>query len=802
MQQPSDSSRTKPQLPPQAARLLARLRRRIRWYLWLEGLALVAIILGVGYWIGLSLDYGPVLLGSSEMPLAARRLYLVVLLVVAGAVFYRSTLRYVFRPLRNASLALLVERHYPDFRDSLITAVEASEHGLSATDANPRLVSATFSDMARRLDEVQLRPVFRLKPLLQKATLAGLLALSLLAFGMAARTTFAVWTPRFLLLSNEPWPRYAHIEVVGFQAGIFKVARGSDVTINVRADANRPTPPPAVCTIYYRTQEGEAGRVNMSRDGEPRGGYQYYVFNGKPFRGLLDNVRFDVIGFDHRVNDQWVQVVESPVVVQVDLQSELPAYTGLLPRHEIWNAGMQLPVGTRVSLRISTNKDLRSMTLTNPDTEEVIVREFASEPASLNSGGNADGSLRQVEHVVENLDGRYTLLIGLEDTDGIVSQQPFRFSLGAVADELPRVEAVLDGIGSAITPHARLPVSGTIKDDYGVEASWYLLEVKDRGTRTLPLAVGGDGQFQAVLDLREQRAAAEPFELKPGDKLNFSLQAKDYFNLSPEPHLGQSEPYALQVVRDDELLAILDGREVGLRRRFEQMKEEFTESRDTLLRARASWNPASREPPGSGQDRDAGAPAEESAPAAAETSAGESPPAGDLPADATAAPEGPAADEQRLAQNVADTRSRWVQWGAQQAERSKEELTSLALSFAEIREELINNRVDTPEREMRLAAKIIAPLREIAATMLPELRMSLDRLEQKVAARDLPAEAPLVVEQANQILAAMDQILQQMVELEDYAELVNIMRSIMDDQQRLLNETKEEQKRRLLDLFR
>ena len=48
----------------------------------------------------------------------------------------------------------------------------------------------------------------------------------------------------------------------------------------------------------------------------------------------------------------------------------------------------------------------------------------------------------------------------------------------------------------------------------------------------------------------------------------------------------------------------------------------------------------------------------------------------------------------------------------------------------------------------------------------------------------------------------LDQVIDKMIELEDYAELLNIVRSIIEQQERLIKETKEEQKRRVLDLLK
>ena len=62
-------SRRPNHLPPQITSLLQRLRRQIRWYVVLEGIAVAHVGLGIAYWLGLALDYLPVLAGANEVPL-------------------------------------------------------------------------------------------------------------------------------------------------------------------------------------------------------------------------------------------------------------------------------------------------------------------------------------------------------------------------------------------------------------------------------------------------------------------------------------------------------------------------------------------------------------------------------------------------------------------------------------------------------------------------------------------------------------------------------------------------------------
>ena len=113
-------------VPPEIRDVLAGLRWRIRGYVWLQGLALAATWIGVTFWAALAIDYLPILVGADEMPRLARAVLLAAIAAVTLWILYRWVLRRTFVPLADRSLAILLERRYRDFHDSLITAVELS----------------------------------------------------------------------------------------------------------------------------------------------------------------------------------------------------------------------------------------------------------------------------------------------------------------------------------------------------------------------------------------------------------------------------------------------------------------------------------------------------------------------------------------------------------------------------------------------------------------------------------------------------------------------------------------------------
>src|SRR6186713_2405154 len=85
--------------------LLAGLRWRIRLYIWAEGISLALIWLGLMFWLGLALDYLPVLMGASEMPLAPRAVLLAANGLALAYILYRWIGRRALVPLSDRSLA-------------------------------------------------------------------------------------------------------------------------------------------------------------------------------------------------------------------------------------------------------------------------------------------------------------------------------------------------------------------------------------------------------------------------------------------------------------------------------------------------------------------------------------------------------------------------------------------------------------------------------------------------------------------------------------------------------------------------
>jgi hypothetical protein len=764
-----------------------------------EGLSVAVIWICLTFWAGLALDYLPVLLGADEMPRAARAFVLAIIAIVLGVILYRWILRRAFVRMADRSMAILLERRYRQFRDSLITSVELRDRDANADKYSLTMLAETEEDALQNLSRVRLGSIFDARPLLFSLVGAILLVATIggaIAADQRFETNFfELGFRRLYLLDDDPWPRSASIEIVGvqvqrdeldtidnngnsllsFQGGRLKVARGASVSLFVRADAGAKKIP-EVCSVYYSTAEGDRGRVNMTRVGGIREGYQNYRYDGKPLKGILSNVKFDVVGFDHRVRDYEIEVVESPVVIEAMLDCTFPDYmvneelATWLPRTIPLTTATQLPLGTRFTLRAHTNKPLAGALLNDTESGEPL-------PISLSEGKNSCWL------DVSDLAGNLSLELTPIDTDGISADKPYRIYIVGVEDEPPTVNVRLQGIGTAVTPDVMIAVQGKIEDDYGVASSSFELTVNDGDPRAQPFALQSGGNVNAAIDFREQRNESSGIKLQPNDRLSLTVIATDKYDLGAGANVGTGDHYQLEVVTPDKLLSMLEARELGLRRRFEQIQDEMTELRQSLVRVK-NEGPATAE---------------------ANVEPGEA-----------ATSDRDATDSEKAESAVDRTWSLRLlrsQRARLQSEKSAQETLGVAASFGDIRAELINNRVDTEDRKQRLQLQVVEPLQSIGDTMFPELDRRLVALTDRLDARSKEATDPqaedtetvtratTAVEKTDEILAAIDAVLQSMLDIEDYNELLDRVRDLIADQEALLDGTKKAQKQQVLDLL-
>lgn len=775
--QSRESHRTPETLDARLTALLGSLRGRVRRYvIWDSLLAIAALVLGA-FWIGLALDYLPVWLGGTEMPRLARG---ILLLVVAGAflsIVAAMLIGRLRRPLPDDSLALLLERHHPELGGRLVTAVQLNRPGREGDSHSSRLLEQVHAQAAAAVAHVDPGRIFRWQPILRKSMVVAPLAIVTTLLVIFNPHAFALALSRLTLVTDQPWPRRAQLEMVGielprvtaaeeqseapelieFVNRSVRLPRGSSGTLRIRALADGAELP-EVCTVHFQTDSGTRVQANMRRIGRQHDGYQSFVVDGPPLAGLSESLTLDVRGLDDRLDNYRIEAIPPPALTEVTVRVRYPDYlrsegSGAVDAEMDYQAGLRIREGSDVRLHATSSVPLGDCdVLVKTDTE---VR---SPPQVVPPDDRSELAIR-----LDDFDRPSTISILPRDRDGISAGAPYRYFLGVIVDQPPELDVRLEGIGTAVTPIARIPVAAEVTDDYGVNAMAITVALADTEgggegdppppTFRVSPRVGRQGAVEAEIDLREIVIAGDLPELPTGGVVNLIAEATDHYDRDGKTHLTRSDVYRLDIVSPEDLLALLERRELGLRARLEQTIDETRSLRDALdLMRRQSFSQGESEE----------------------------------------------ADPTRARQ----LRLLRVQQSGLQAGKTAQELTGIAVSLDDILQEMVNNRVDSVDRRERIGVGVRDPLRQIVEEPLQRLIDQINELERRVddlaAARTTAADA---VDSAEDVLLRLTAVLDKMLDLESYNEILDMVRELIDDQEELLEDTKTERKKKVLELF-
>jgi hypothetical protein len=650
------------------------------------------------------------------------------------------------------------------------------------------MLSLACQDAAVRIQTVRIDKVFNTRPLRNSAMAGVLLIFSMLMFGIVFPNAFAVWARRSLGFSPELWPRMTRLEIDGFPGGVRKVARGSDVDIAVRADTSMPRVPKVV-EIRYREEGGVHGRAAMNRVGaaDPsKDRYQEFAYTR---RNVLSPIRFDVYGGDYCISGQMIEVVDNPTAA-LTLDCEFPAYINRQPRSLPVAGAMSLPQGSRITIRGVANKELVRVQI------DAAADDNTASPPRFIEGKDLTADRRGFNYKLESLDKDTTLLFTLLDGDGIKNREPIRLGLAAVADQAPQVAAQLDGIGTAVTPQARVGVAGRVTDDYGIGRVWFEHAVDQDKYESTTIDAPNGHPSEYKLDPRVAAMEVRDLKLKPGQKLFLTVKAADLCSLGKGPNIGAGERWLLDIVTPDQLQMMLKARELVLRQRFEAVIQETTETRDLLVRMDFSEVNSSNEPAAGSQDNE---------------NINGKPDSGDKPQNAAKASRpGSEPDDEPGEQRSADSPERRlalqmlrVQRTLTNCRKNAQETLGVAEAIDDIRMQLLNNRIDTEELKERLQSGIADPLKKIGGEMFPELERRLDTLQTGLEdAKIAPAARDNANKQADAVLLSMQHVLDRMIELQDYNEMVEMLRDIIKMQDQLRQQTEQRNKQKIRDLLK
>jgi hypothetical protein len=135
-----------------------------------------------------------------------------------------------------------------------------------------------------------------------------------------------------------------------------------------------------------------------------------------------------------------------------------------------------------------------------------------------------------------------------------------------------------------------------------------------------------------------------------------------------------------------------------------------------------------------------------------------------------------------------------IESALESADRMRHETANIALEFERVLTELRNNRVAfLGELEQRIGGRIIEPLNRISVDAFPALEAFLRQIRQKIADAT-PFVTPLsaALENVRSMLRQMQRVLENMLKLQRFNEVLADLRKIIDAQQRVSQQTLEQ----------
>ncbi|MGL6227536.1 MAG: hypothetical protein ACRC10_13030 [Thermoguttaceae bacterium] len=453
-----------------------------------------------------------------EFPLFLRGLLLTVSVVWIFYLVGRLLLFPLIMSRTNLQIARLVEQMEPAFGESLITSVELCDRrflgkdgtlntldGLRLPTLNTQslamqgvceevkqpplsatvyhhLLRQTVNQAALLLESFNILRLFPWKRLTIHLCLTLLFWGGIVVYCFHTPGTLECWCSRNVRLSSEDWPRLTRMILEGFdEQGIARTVKGEPFSFLIRADLSASRIPSQVHLQFrnHRDQTEHFRTVTLDQ-------FRLETHHGTSYRAfyytvpeLIEPLTLNVFAGDWKREGLVIDVVAPPQILKYDLFCEYPAYQNRAEQSTSAVGRTQIPEGTRLTVVAEMNKPLRSAKVVI-DSEPLIEMQ--------RKNGEEERSTKEVWTLgLADLRKSCFLRFELEETNGIRERQPQCLELEMVKDQAPTISAQLQGVGSAITPFAVLPIRGEATDDYGLAEIYFRFRTIRRNNR-LPLA--------------------------------------------------------------------------------------------------------------------------------------------------------------------------------------------------------------------------------------------------------------------------------------------------------------------------
>lgn len=479
-----------------------------------------------------------------------------------------------FKQPNEQSVALRVEKSYPQLKNRLIASLQLEENLLQNREGfSTEMIQAVIGQsqsVCRDLDfnsTVDRKPLRRWSKYLLSSVVLVVLA-AVLFPGSFNESIYLYSHPRL-----EVERELTYEMQVSPEGG--EVAKFAELNIGAMVFG---TGLPSEAAIYWRYPGGSVKKVDL----EPESGRRKYAANLGDKLSSVDTVRFThTVREVRRSFEYWfaageiespvyiIEVVDKPRVIGLKLSYDFPRYTGLAPLVVDENDGNITAIkGTQVNVEASLNKPVSSGWLQFADNDSKKLKL---------DGHKVSTALK----VMEN--GSYHIVV--EDSSGHRNVKPIEYRIESIADLYPEVDIISPGVPVDLDDRMQLDLGIRLYDDFGFSKINLIYRVYSPYGET----------FEEKLSVPFKRSQGRDFELdypwdlnniglEPGGFVEYLIEAWDNDAVSG-PKRGLSQTLTARLPSLDEMFAYLEDegdQQISTLEKMREQQQRLTDEMEDL----------------------------------------------------------------------------------------------------------------------------------------------------------------------------------------------------------------------------
>lgn len=407
-----------------------------------------------------------------DLDLIIRAVFLTANLIILSYLLYKKVLNHLIYKKDQEELALIVERHFPIFKDRLISSIQLMKINPESEGISSAMLKSLIKETGQIARPINFTSIVDIKPFIK---LASLTVLTLLVFLIVCVNYQEVAVPllKRLALFNEDIPRKTKVEVI---TGDKVIGRGDPIRISAMAKGIIPTTGDLIVTY----DSGRTVKYTMEKNETNKSVFSIELEN------VQDSFKYRIKIFDGVSKEHNVKVVPRPQVAFLECLEEFPKYTGLSP--VLRKPGdLGLLAGSVLHLKITATKDVKS----------AFVRLAGMET-------NIAGIINQTNRKVINASIKIPTnkLVGfsldLIDEYGISSKDQTLYRIDIIPDKPPSVKITYPQRREELyTRLAKALIGFEASDDYGLSAIKLHYKIEDNNKsmqNVIEFDVGGERQ--------------------------------------------------------------------------------------------------------------------------------------------------------------------------------------------------------------------------------------------------------------------------------------------------------------------